>query len=169
VDVSIVTEGLTKDHGAFRALDGLSLRVERGEIFGFLGPNGAGKTTTIRLLLDLIRPAFGEDFRVGIEMPRQVWGALASLPAADRAFAVMASDGHGTPPVLARHETPVDGVDAADRYGVWRLADALFACAVDGRWCEDALGNTPAQRFMGTWSDGVPVAELAVTDDPHAS
>jgi acetyl esterase/lipase len=113
--------------------------------------------------------AFGQDFRVGIDMPRQVFGALSSLPAADRDFVVMASDGHGQPPVLAQHETPVDGVDAADWYGIWKLSDALFACAVDGPWCEYALGNTPEQRFMGIWSDGVPVAELTVTAGPAAS
>jgi ABC-2 type transport system ATP-binding protein len=65
VDAAILTEGLTKDYGAIRALDGLSLRVERGEIFGFLGPNGAGKTTTIRLLLDLIRPTAGSAHILG--------------------------------------------------------------------------------------------------------
>ena len=67
--------------------------------------------------------------------------------------------------MLALHETPVDGVDAADRYGIWKLADALFACAFDGRWCEYALGNTPEQRSMGAWSDGVPVVELQVTEE----
>ena len=42
-----------------RAVDGLDLDVERGEVFGYLGPNGAGKTTTIRLLLDFVRPTMG--------------------------------------------------------------------------------------------------------------
>lgn len=53
---AIRTEGLTKRFGQVVALDGLDLKVGRGEIFGFLGPNGAGKSTTIRLLLALIRP-----------------------------------------------------------------------------------------------------------------
>ncbi len=106
--------------------------------------------------------AFGQDFRVGLEMPRQVWNTLASLPMTDRDFVIMAGDGHGSPPILAQHETPVDALDAADRYSIWKLADALFACAFEGTWCEYALGNTPEQRFMGTWSDGVPVVELSV-------
>jgi hypothetical protein len=109
--------------------------------------------------------AFGQDFRVGIGMPQQVWGALAPVPAADRDFLVMPSDGHGSPPMLALHETPTDAVDTADRYGIWKLSDALLACALDGRWCEYALGNTPEQRSMGLWSDGVPVVELQVTDE----
>src|SRR3954454_4931905 len=50
---AIDTTDLTKRYGDVRALDGLTMRVERGEIFGFLGPNGAGKTTALRLLLGL--------------------------------------------------------------------------------------------------------------------
>ena len=48
-----------------RALAGLDLRVERGEVFAFLGPNGAGKSTTIRLLLELIRPTGGRAWILG--------------------------------------------------------------------------------------------------------
>jgi ABC-2 type transport system ATP-binding protein len=48
-------EGLVKQFGGFRALDGLDLDVRRGEVHGFLGPNGAGKSTTIRILLGLMR------------------------------------------------------------------------------------------------------------------
>jgi lipooligosaccharide transport system ATP-binding protein len=46
----IEAEGLTKKFGEFRAVNGISFRVRRGECFGILGPNGAGKTTTIRML-----------------------------------------------------------------------------------------------------------------------
>jgi ABC-2 type transport system ATP-binding protein len=56
---AIETHDLSKRYGRIRALEGLSLAVEAGEIFGFLGPNGAGKTTTIRLLLGLIAPSSG--------------------------------------------------------------------------------------------------------------
>ena len=51
---------VTKTYGDFRALDGLSLSVERGETFGLLGPNGAGKTTTIQLLTGQASPDAGE-------------------------------------------------------------------------------------------------------------
>jgi len=50
---------LTKRFGARTAVDRLSLRVERGDIYGFLGPNGAGKSTTLRMLLGLVRPTSG--------------------------------------------------------------------------------------------------------------
>ncbi|MBZ6495049.1 ABC transporter ATP-binding protein [Natrinema longum] len=56
IDISSVT----KQYATERALDDLTLTVERGEIYGFLGPNGAGKSTTINLLLDFIRPTAGE-------------------------------------------------------------------------------------------------------------
>jgi ABC-2 type transport system ATP-binding protein len=55
----IVMERLSKSFGDIQAVDGLSLEVSRGEIFGFLGPNGAGKTTTIRMLGALIAPTGG--------------------------------------------------------------------------------------------------------------
>jgi ABC-2 type transport system ATP-binding protein len=56
----ISVSGLVKTFGATRALDGLDLHVEAGEVHGFLGPNGSGKTTTIRVLLGLLRADAGE-------------------------------------------------------------------------------------------------------------
>jgi ABC-2 type transport system ATP-binding protein len=52
-------DSLTKRYGEVTAVDGLSLRVDAGEVFGFLGPNGAGKSTTIDVLLDFVRPTSG--------------------------------------------------------------------------------------------------------------
>jgi ABC-2 type transport system ATP-binding protein len=52
-------DGLTVSYGAKKALDGLTLRVAKGEIFGFLGPNGAGKSTAIKALLGLVVPTGG--------------------------------------------------------------------------------------------------------------
>lgn len=56
---AVLTEHLTVRFGDFTAVDRVSLRVERGEIFGFLGANGAGKTTTIRVLTGLLAPTAG--------------------------------------------------------------------------------------------------------------
>jgi ABC-2 type transport system ATP-binding protein len=56
---AIRAEGLVKQYGDLRALDGLSLAVEEGELFGFLGPNGAGKTTTIGVLTGQLVPDEG--------------------------------------------------------------------------------------------------------------
>jgi ABC-2 type transport system ATP-binding protein len=57
---AVSVSGLVKTFGPTRALDGLDLSVERGEVHGFLGPNGAGKSTTIRVLLGLLRSDRGE-------------------------------------------------------------------------------------------------------------
>jgi polyether ionophore transport system ATP-binding protein len=57
---AIAVSGLVKTFGQTRALDGLDLTVNTGEVHGFLGPNGAGKTTTIRILLGLLRADSGE-------------------------------------------------------------------------------------------------------------
>lgn len=62
---AIVTRGLTRDFPGVRAVDGVTLEVPRGSVFGFLGRNGAGKTTTIRLLLGLIPRTAGEALVLG--------------------------------------------------------------------------------------------------------
>ena len=56
----IATDHLTRRFGAFTAVDGLTLTIAEGEVFGLLGPNGAGKTTTIRMLAGLIGKTSGE-------------------------------------------------------------------------------------------------------------
>jgi pimeloyl-ACP methyl ester carboxylesterase len=56
--------------------------------------------------------------------------------------------------------------NALDYYGIWKLFDALCDAAFYGKNREYALGNTPQQRFMGKWSDGVAVKQLVVTDKP---
>ena len=52
-------DSLTKEFGGFKAVDGISFKVEEGEIFGFLGPNGAGKSTTMMILTTLLKPTSG--------------------------------------------------------------------------------------------------------------
>ncbi|MDG6938150.1 MAG: ATP-binding cassette domain-containing protein, partial [Nitrososphaerota archaeon] len=56
----IETKDLTKKFGALTAVEGVTLSVAEGEVFGFLGPNGAGKTTTVRMLCSLISRTSGE-------------------------------------------------------------------------------------------------------------
>jgi ABC-2 type transport system ATP-binding protein len=56
---------LRKRYRSTVALDGLSMTVQRGEVFGFLGPNGAGKTTAVKLLLGLVRPSGGDAMVLG--------------------------------------------------------------------------------------------------------
>jgi ABC-2 type transport system ATP-binding protein len=62
---AIRTVGLTKEFGAVRAVDALSLEVSPGEIFGLVGPDGAGKSTTMRLLTGILAPTAGEAWVAG--------------------------------------------------------------------------------------------------------
>ena len=72
---TIKTENLSKSFGNFKAVDNISLKVKKGEIFGFLGPNGSGKTTTIRMLCGILEPSSGKasvlDFDV-LEEPENI-------------------------------------------------------------------------------------------------
>jgi ABC-2 type transport system ATP-binding protein len=70
--------GLTKLFGDRVAVDGMSLDVARGELFGFLGPNGAGKTTTIKLLVGLLRPTSGMAALCGHDVVRESGEAKAA-------------------------------------------------------------------------------------------
>ncbi len=76
-EVILETEDLTKRFGRRVAVDELSMRVERGDIFGFLGQNGAGKSTTIRMVLGLVRPTSGRVRLLGHDMAKHPLRALA--------------------------------------------------------------------------------------------
>ena len=81
--VAVAISGLVKSFGRTRALDGLDLSVDYGQVHGFLGPNGAGKTTTIRILLGLLRPDAGTVALLGGDPWRDavtLHGRLAYVP-----------------------------------------------------------------------------------------
>ncbi|MFQ5536950.1 MAG: ATP-binding cassette domain-containing protein [Gemmatimonadota bacterium] len=67
----VVVEDLTRTFGDFVAVDHVSFRVRRGEIFGFLGPNGAGKTTTIKMITGLLAPTAGRGWVDGLDIRAQ--------------------------------------------------------------------------------------------------
>jgi ABC-2 type transport system ATP-binding protein len=129
-DAAVVTHGLTKRYGSRAAVDGLSLTVRRGEVFGFLGPNGAGKTTTLRMLMGLVRPTSGSASVLGRPAGASVAGVGALIEGPG--FYPYLS-GRDNLRVLARYAgTPsgridlvlrtVDLVDRADdRYGTYSL------------------------------------------------
>ena len=69
--MAVEIDNLVKTFGSFTAVDRVSLRVPKGEIFGFLGPNGAGKSTTIRMLCGLLTPTSGRASVNGFDVATQ--------------------------------------------------------------------------------------------------
>ena len=85
----VVTDRLTKRYGGFTALDGCSLGVGAGEVFGLLGPNGAGKTTLVRLIMGYLKPTSGSARVAGFDSAAEslrVREAVAYLPGEARLF-----------------------------------------------------------------------------------
>ena len=124
-DIVLQTEELTKRFGGRTAVECLTMRVERRDIYGFLGPNGAGKSTTLRMLLGLVRPTSG-----AIKFPlretgweylhaRSRIGAIVETPAFYENFSgrrnlqLLASLSGGVQP--KRVEEVLDIVDLRDR------------------------------------------------------
>jgi len=70
-EIAVQTSQLTRKFGDFFAVNGVSIQVKRGEIFGFLGANGAGKTTMIRMLCGLLKPTAGEGKVAGFDVYTQ--------------------------------------------------------------------------------------------------
>ena len=76
----IETQNLTKKYNSFLAVDGLNLRIKRGEVFGFLGPNGAGKTTSIKMMVGLLKPTEGGVLIEGEEIESVEKGKIGVCP-----------------------------------------------------------------------------------------
>ena len=88
----IEVKGLIKTYGSKRAVDGVSFRVNRGDILGFLGPNGAGKSTTMKMITGFLRPDAGTATVDGIDVaadPVAVKQRLGYLPESAPAYPEM--------------------------------------------------------------------------------
>jgi ABC-2 type transport system ATP-binding protein len=79
-DLAVEARDLVKDFGDTRAVDGVSLGVPVGSIYGLLGPNGAGKTTTLRMLLGIIDPSSGTRSVLGHDRPLDAAPEIGYLP-----------------------------------------------------------------------------------------
>ena len=125
---SIVAEGLVKQFGTTRALDGINLEVPTGTVFGLLGPNGAGKTTAVRILATLLRPdgghasVCGHDVVSHAHQVRQLTGLTGqyasvdeSLTGAENLMLIGRLTGQSRPQARSR---------ARDLLDAFRLADA---------------------------------------------
>ena len=111
------------------------------------------------------------DNAAGNESGKIIFNNATQIPLSNKDFVIQVTDTYGEPDIIANHLAPVcfpffSTVDAMDYYSTWKLFDALTDYAFYGINKEYCLGNTPGQRFMGLWSDGIPVNELIVTDYP---
>jgi hypothetical protein len=113
------------------------------------------------------------DTVVGTESGKHIFNEANQIPFDKKDFVIQITDTYGKPDLIADHLAPVapripivGKVDAMDYYSTWKLFDALIDYAFYGINGEYCLGNTPEQRFMGLWSDGTPVKEMIVTDNP---
>ncbi len=79
-DYIIETQNITREFDGFKAVDGLSLQIKKGEVFGFLGPNGAGKTTSINMMVGLLKPTSGRVIIDGQGMEKFDKAAIGVCP-----------------------------------------------------------------------------------------
>ena len=79
MEQAISISGLIKSYGKVKALEGLDLTIEPGQIYGLLGPNGAGKSTLIKTLVGAVKPTAGSVRVLGHAMPQKARLARASL------------------------------------------------------------------------------------------
>jgi ABC-2 type transport system ATP-binding protein len=80
MDFMIEAKDLTKKYGDLMAVDGLSIGIKKGEVFGFLGPNGAGKTTSIKMMVGLLRPTSGTVYINGTDVQKVEKGTIGMCP-----------------------------------------------------------------------------------------
>jgi hypothetical protein len=89
---------------------------------------------------------------------------LTSIPARNKSLVLTRADAHGSPALRAPHGVCAGPVDAYDWGFCWRSFDALRSCALTGRLCRHALGDTPQNRHIGRWSDRTPILGLTVLE-----
>ena len=154
----VQTEGLTRRFGDLTAVDGLSLEVPKGCVFGFLGPNGAGKSTTIRMLLGLIRPHSGHVVLFGQDVRRQRRAVLRRLGALVES------------PSLYGHLTGVENLDITrrllgkDKGGIPRILDLVGLEHAAARRVSGYSQGMKQRLALGLALLGGP--ELLILDEP---
>ncbi len=137
---AIVVEGLERAFGELRAVRGVDLAVEEGEIYGFLGPNGAGKTTTVRMLTTLLLPTGGRASVAGHDVVREARDVRATIGVALQEAAL---DPLMTGRELIRLQATLQGIPRTEGR---RRADDLL---------ERVDLTAAADRRVGTYSGGM--------------
>ncbi len=153
----IETRDLTKTYGTVRALDGLSLSIPRGGVYGILGPNGAGKSTLFRILLGLIRPSDGTATVMG--------GAIGDIAAMRRMGSMIETPRY--PPYLSARQVLEwlalsHGVEATAEIPAW-LDRVSLTEAADRRVRGFSVGML--QR-LGVAAALMSKPDLVILDEP---
>lgn len=132
----LVIENLKKAYGNFQALDGLTMKIEQGALYGFVGPNGAGKTTTIKILAGLLAPDGGKIIIDGLDASkegRSLKGKIGYVP---------------------------DSFGVYDNLTVWEYMDFFASCyGIEGltarRRCEFLLDQVGLEDRRDFYVDGL--------------
>jgi ABC-2 type transport system ATP-binding protein len=163
VSAVIVTHNLVKRFGRLRAVDGIDLDVQPGDVYGFLGANGSGKTTTVRMLLGLVLPTSGEIELLGGRMPR---AGRRVLPRVGALIEGPAAYGH----LSGRENLAL--LDASGPGGSWRtrrrrIAEVLDQVGLGG------IGRRPVKAYSLGMRQRLGLAgallrrpELLILDEP---
>jgi ABC-type multidrug transport system ATPase subunit len=159
----LTTRALVKRYGRLRAVDGIDLDVQAGDVYGFLGANGSGKTTTVRMVLGLVLATSGEIELLGERMPR---AGRRVLPRVGALIEGPAHYGH-----LSGREN-LSLIDAAGRGGSWRTRSRRVAEVLDQVGL-GGVGRRPVKNYSLGMHQRLGLAgallrrpELLVLDEP---
>ncbi|MFL6720981.1 MAG: ABC transporter ATP-binding protein [Sphingomonas sp.] len=160
-NLAVEAVDLVKEFGETRAVDGVSLAVPTGSIYGLLGPNGAGKTTTLRILLGIIDPSSGSRLVLGRERPLEAAPEIGYLPEERGLYPAM----HARDAIAFMGA--LRGLPLAEGR---RRADALLAEHGLGEWARKPVRNlskgmAQTVQLLGTI---VHKPRLIVLDEPFA-
>lgn len=157
----VLADGLVKTFGGFRAVEGVSLSIPAGAIYGVLGPNGAGKTTTLRMLMGIIDPDSGTCHLLGSDRPRNVAPRVGYLPEERGLY----------PGMLARDAIGFMGalrglpLDEGRRRADVRLAEVGLGHAAKQKIRKLSKGQSQMVQLVGAL---IHDPELVVLDEPFS-
>ncbi len=165
--------GITANMASLAADEGLPIPKAIMPVQPYFSPSNSAELSKISNETLMLVIAGEDDMVVGNDSAKIIFQNTTQIPFSQKDFVIQVTDKYGAPDLVADHNAPIclprflfNTVDAMDYYSTWKLFDALIDYAFYGINGEYCLGNTPEQRFMGLWSDGTPVKELIVTDNP---